>query len=89
MKNIFVAIAMAAFAILFSSCGNNPDKKTNTHTHDDGSEHINHDNSHEALPEQEVFELESDSLPVKKDTLNIEHQEEHTHSHEDGHEHSH
>lgn len=89
MKNIFFAITLAAFIIIFISCGNIADKKTNTHTHDDGTEHNNHNHAYEAEPEQEVFELKGDSLPTEKDTLMNEHKNEHSHTHEDGHEHTH
>jgi len=88
MKKIFFAIVASAF--LFSSCGNSADKKTNTHTHEDGSEHINHDNNtHDEAPEQEVFELNSDPLHTEKDTMKSKHESAHSHSHEDGHEHTH
>lgn len=87
MKNIFFAIV--ASAILFSSCGNNSEKKTNTHMHDDGSEHVHHDAAPDVAPEQEVFELESDSLTVKNDTIKCEAKKEHSHSLEGGHEHAH
>ena len=62
-------------------------KKTDTHTHEDGSEHVNHDATPEVAPEQEVFEIESDSLTVENDSLKSEHETEH--SHEDGHGHKH
>lgn len=87
MKNIF--FALVASAILFSSCGNNSEKKTSTHTHDDGSEHVNHDATPEVAPEQEVFEIESDSLTVDSDTITSETKKEHSHSHEGAHEHAH
>ncbi len=87
MKNIFFAILASAF--LFSSCVNNSEKKTNIHMHDDGSEHVNHDNTFNEAPEQELFEIEHDSISAKKDTLKSEHEKEHTHAHEGGHEHKH
>jgi hypothetical protein len=87
MKNIFIAIVV--FAFIFSSCGNNSNKKTNIHTHDDGTEHINHDHAYDTVPDQEVFELDGDSLSDIKDTLNHTHENEHSHSHDDGHEHTH
>jgi len=87
MKNLFFAIIAAAF--LFSSCGNNSEKKTNTHTHHDGSVHNNHDESHEVAPKQEVFEVESDSIEVKNDTSKTEAKKEHSHSHNGGHTHKH
>lgn len=85
MKNIFLTIAI--FAILLSSCRNNAPKQTDTHIHDDGTEHINHDNSEEKMPEQELFEVEIDSLTIKKDSLNRDKETEH--SHDGGHTHKH
>lgn len=87
MKNIFFTIAI--FIILLSSCRNKSNRKTNTHIHDDGTEHIDHENGSVATPKQELFELEFDSLHIEKDTLNSEHETEHSHSHEGGHEHTH
>ena len=87
MKNIFFTIAI--LVILLSSCRNKSNKKTDTHVHDDGTVHINHDNSSVAAPKQESFEVDIDSLHNEKDTLKNEHETEHSHSHEDGHEHSH
>ena len=77
MKNIFFTIAI--FAILLGSCRNNSAKKTDTHIHDDGTEHINHDNNEEKMPEQELFEVEIDSLTIKKDSLNSDQETEHSH----------
>lgn len=85
MKNIFLTIAI--IAILFSSCRNNSSKKTDTHIHDDGTEHVNHDNSTEKMPKQELFEVKVDSLTFKKDSLKSEHETEH--SHDGGHKHKH
>lgn len=85
MKNIFLTVAV--LVILLSSCGINSNKKTDTHTHEDGTEHINHDNGSVEAPEQEVFEMEKDSLSTKNDTLKSDHEKEHSHSHEDGHKH--
>ncbi len=87
MKNIFFTIAMSA--ILLSSCGNDTNKKTDMHTHEDGSEHVNHDNAFNEAPEQELFEIEHDSISAKKDTLKSDAKKEHSHSHEGGHEHKH
>ena len=85
MRNIFFTIAICA--ILFSSCHNNSSKKTDTHLHEDGTEHINHDNSEEKMPKQELFEVEADSLTIKNDSLNSDQKMEH--SHDDGHIHKH
>lgn len=85
MKNIFFTIAICA--ILFSSCRNTSSKKTDTHIHDDGTEHVNHDNNTEKTPKQELFEVEIDSLTIEKDSLKSERKTEH--SHEGGHKHTH
>ena len=85
MKNIFFTIAI--FAILFSSCRNKSSKQTDTHIHDDGTEHINHDISEEKMPKQELFEVEIDSLTIEKDSLNKDQETEH--SHDGGHIHKH
>ena len=85
MKNILSAIAI--FAILLSSCQNNSSKQTDTHIHEDGTEHINHENSAETTPKQELFEVENDSLTIEKDSLNSKAGK--MHSHDDGHEHKH
>lgn len=77
MKNIFFTIAI--FAILLGSCPNKSPKQTDTHIHDDGTEHINHDNSEEVMPKQELFEVEIDSLTIKKDSLNSDPETEHSH----------
>ena len=80
---------MAISAILLSSCGNDSNKKTDMHTHEDGSEHVNHGNTFNGAPEQELFDVEHDSISAKKDTLKCEHEKEHTHAHGGGHEHRH
>ena len=85
MKNIFFTVAILVF--LLSSCGTNSNKKTDTHTHEGGSEHVNHDNASDVAPKQEAFEVDNDSLHTEKDTMKNEHENEH--SHEDGHEHTH
>lgn len=85
MKNTFLIITI--LFIFLSSCGINSTKKTDSHTHDDGTEHINHDNSSVTAPKQELFEIDNDSLSIDKDTLKSEHDNEHSHSHEDGHKH--
>lgn len=87
MKNIFFIMAISA--ILFTSCENNSTRKTETHKHEDGSEHVNHNNTSNVAPEQELFDIDNDSLSIKNDTLKSEHEKEHSHSHEGGHEHKH
>lgn len=84
MKDIFLLMALSA--ILFSSCGNKSSKNTDSHTHEDGTEHVNHDNS-EISPKQELFEVEIDSITVEKDSLKSEQKTEH--SHDGGHKHKH
>lgn len=86
MKNTFIIIA---FAMMFGSCTNSSNKKTDTHTHDDGSVHTDHKNGTESAPNQEVFEVNKDSLEIKKDSLKTKIKAEHSHSHEDGKEHKH
>jgi hypothetical protein len=87
MKKLFFTVAVVI--ILLSSCRNKANKKPDTHVHDDGTEHVNHDNDTIKAPAQESFEVDIDSLQVEKDTLKNEHEGEHSHSHEDGHEHTH
>lgn len=85
MKNILFAIAI--FAISLSSCGNKSTKETGTHTHDDGTVHENHNHGSEEMPEQELFEVQIDSLSNEKDSLKSEDKTEH--SHDGGHKHTH
>jgi len=85
MKNIFLAIAI--FAILLSSCRNKSTINTDTHIHEDGTEHVNHDTGLDEAPEQEVFDVEIDSLTTEKDSLKSEHEE--MHSHDGGQNHKH
>lgn len=85
MKNIFYTIAI--LIILLSSCRNKSNKNSDTHVHEDGTEHVNHENNSVTTPKQESFEVEIDSLTIEKDTLKSEHEK--AHSHEDGHEHTH
>jgi len=92
MKNIFIIIAV--FAMIFGSCANSSNKKTDTHTHDDGAVHTNHSNATESTPNQEVFEVSKDSIQIKKDSLTTDSlktkiKAEQSHSHEDGKEHKH
>lgn len=85
MKNIFYTIAI--LLIILSSCVNKSNKNTDSHVHEDGTEHVNHENGSVTTPQQESFEVEIDSLANINDTLKREHKTEQ--SHEDGHEHTH
>lgn len=73
MKKIFFLIA--ACSLLLVSCGNKTsNESTHTHTHadgtvhegehheDDGHDHHDHSNCSHEKPEQESFEVTSDSL---------------------------
>ena len=51
MKKTFLSIFL--LAILVGSCGDKSSKNSNTHTHEDGTEHVNHDTTMEKAPEQE------------------------------------
>jgi len=85
MKTIFLAIAISAF--VFSSCRHNSSESSDTHTHEDGTVHSNHSHSHseEDMPQQEVFEVEIDSLSQKTDSM----KQQVEHSHNGGHTHKH
>lgn len=84
MKNILFVSILSAF--LFISCNN---VSSNTHTHDDGSEHTDcgHDHGNVEGAEQEVFEVEPD--PNGHDHDSCASKEEHGHTHEDGSVHEH
>ena len=73
MKKILFILAVTT--ILFSSCGSRANENTDSHTHEDGTVHSDHQNSSDTIPEQEVFEVQEES--------------DHEHSHEEGHEHQH
>lgn len=77
MKNIFLTISIVSL-FLFAAC-NGDSHDENSHQHDDGSVH-SHEESHEAAPEQEVFEAKTDSTEAT---------EEHGHNHDDEHGHKH
>lgn len=85
MKNTFLLLALVA--ILISSCVNKHSKNTDTHVHEDGTEHVNHDNSSEKMPQQESFEVITDSLSNGNDTIKKTLKKEHSHGH--GHTHTH
>jgi len=87
MKKILFIIA--ALAILFSSCGTRTNENTDSHTHDDGTVHADHQNGSDTIPEQEIFEVQNDSDQLGKDTLKSADESDHEHSHENGHEHQH
>lgn len=67
-------LASISVFVLTSSCNNNSDSK-NTHQHDDGSTHADHDTT---KPVQQEFNVVDST---KKDTT--------THTHDDGKKHSH
>ena len=85
-KLFFIIITLT---ILFSSCGNKENTKSNVHTHEDGSVHTDHDNGTVVTPKQELFEVKNDSVEIVNDTDKSEKESEHDHSHENGHEHTH
>ncbi len=84
-KLLFVLMVLA---ITVSSCGSRTNEKTDTHTHDDGSQHTNHNESTDEAPKQELIEIH-DSVQSEKDTLINKHESDHEHSHETGKEHKH
>lgn len=73
MKKVLLISSICAALFLIVSCGNN-DSKTDTHQHDDGSSHADHDT---VKPVQQEFNVAD---TAKKDT---------THTHAEGEEHSH
>lgn len=81
--------------MVLSSCTNSSNKEMDTHTHEDGAVHTNHnDDAAESTPNQEVFEVSKDSIQIKNDSLKTDSlktkiKAEHTHSHEGGKEHKH
>lgn len=85
-KFFFTVLAMAIFLI---SCGDKSNEKTDTHIHEDGSLHSNHDDGSVVMPEQEVFEVQKDSVQLEKDTLKSVDESDLKHSHESGEEHKH
>jgi len=75
-KMFLIAITAFIMASCNQSCKNN---KTQTHTHEDGSIHVDH--PEELPPAQESFVIDNDSLLHEPDSLNNDEQE---HSHEHG-----
>ena len=74
MKKVLLISSICTALFFVSSCGNN-NSQTDTHIHEDGSTHSDHDT---AKPEQQEFNV-NDTL--KKDTS--------VHTHKDGEKHSH
>lgn len=82
MKKIAFILTIAGF--IFTSCGSGNKKEvTDTHTHEDGTVHENEAHNHEStvMPEQESFEVETDST--------VENSVEEIHDHENDHGHQH
>jgi hypothetical protein len=75
MKKVFISAFIGIASLLIISCGNNTE--SNTHTHEDGSTHTDHDTTQ---PMQEEF-MVSDSTHM--DSIRQEH------THKDGEKHSH
>jgi hypothetical protein len=80
MKTLIITLALVG--ILLSSCSNNSSNNKDTHVHDDGTKHSNHDHKTDETPKQEQFE-------VGNDTLKNGEENNHTHSHDGGHDHTH
>lgn len=74
MKKIFFLASICAF-VLITSCNNNNTESKNTHQHEDGSAHDDHDTT---KPVQQEFNVTD---TTKKDTIG--------HTHKDGEKHSH
>ena len=74
MKNVLLISSICAALFFVISCGNN-NSQTDTHIHDDGSTHKDHDTT---KPVQQEFNVAD---TTKKDTT--------THTHADGEKHSH
>ncbi len=65
MKKILFVLAISAFLISASSCGNKKQKaeeKAVTHSHEDGTVHAGetHTESNETIPKQESFEIKAE-----------------------------
>lgn len=61
MQRTLFILAIAG-SIFFTSCGNNKKKEqTGTHTHEDGTVHHNDANEHDAVPDQESFEIKEET----------------------------
>lgn len=70
MKNILMSMALV---VAIASACTNDSKENNTHTHDDGSAHQNHDT---VKVTQEEFTVDS----TKVDTVHEEHDHDHSDS---------
>ena len=77
MKKVFITANLAIALCFAFSCNNNSKTEPGTHTHEDGSTHIDHDTT---KPKQQEFKV-SDS--TRKDSTGKEH------THKDGSKHSH
>jgi hypothetical protein len=81
MKKLFYFSIMVLF---LAACGGNRSDTTNTHTHEDGTEH-SQDHENEAAPStQESFDVEgSDTI------FHDDHDHDHNHDHDHDHDHPH
>jgi ABC-type nickel/cobalt efflux system permease component RcnA len=75
-------LLLILFAFLLVSCSKTNDKKSDTHTHEDGTVHTTCCDDEHEKPEQESFEVEADSSATEKDAI-------HVHDEADGHDHDH
>jgi gamma-glutamyl phosphate reductase len=74
-------LVLILFAFLLVSCNKTNEKKSEAHTHEDGTAHTDCCGEHEK-PQQESFEAEADSTAVKNNAV-------HVHDEADGHDHDH
>jgi len=81
MKNIIYTIVISVFILFAFSCGNKTNQQSETHAHEDGTIHegVTHNETSESKPEQESFEVESDSLDTHS---HDDHDHEHSHDHQ-------
>ncbi|MBA2501046.1 MAG: hypothetical protein H0V30_15120 [Chitinophagaceae bacterium] len=75
MKNLLPGLSLAVVLMISVGCNNNSKTEEGTHTHDDGSTHMDHDTT---KPVQQEFKVAD---TTKTDTS--------THTHENGEKHSH
>lgn len=86
MKKILLIISVAAF--IFSSCNNNP-SQSDSHKHEDGTEHKDGEHAHSSdtvKPSQSSFEI-VDGDTVKTETKCSDHGSDHNHGSEKSHNH--
>jgi len=83
MKKLFFTALVLTF--LLGSCGNRSNKNTDTHSHEDGTEHTDHQS--DTIPKQESFEVHDESDHLKKDSLEKASKDEHKHESGKGHKH--